>query len=203
MELALVNQLRKDLDMSSGETKYRLKRTHHFETQQVKHLEPKDVEVKEWLDKKGHKAFKLHREVFGHKKSDYAERYGAKRQEQKWRRLLLIQEDMARVYPDKSMAQIRMTVRKVARFGYGEVKNLTIEEHELRDVILKHNIKPATLNNWMLYTVVPKDFKVRLEAGLISTENAKKQLKSRERRKKAALEICLLEDARRLVREVL
>ena len=201
---SLWKELRNDFsEMNLSQLRTALSRINHTNYGWIRNtLRPDEERIKEWLDSKGANAGTLFQFVSRQKRSSYAERYTEKRIHEKWRKLIEIKTELGRVLPDKSPEELRSMVHKVSRWGYGEVKNLSQEEFALRDTILRFNIKPCTLYEWMIHTIVPEDFKRNLEQGLISVSTAKRMLANRERQRKVALEVRLLEDARRLVREV-
>ncbi len=189
-------------EMNKAELQAVLCRAQHFQIGDVKYLRPHEERVMDWLGERGVKPSKVFQWVLRQKQSKYAERYTAKRQEEKWRRLIDFKTEMGRVLPDRTPEELRLLVRRVARWEYGEIKMLSSEEFMLRDVILRFNIKSSTLYQWLIETVIPEEFQHKIDQGLLSVYTAKRLFLNRERQRKAACEVRLLEDAQRIVQEV-
>ncbi|MBS3148344.1 hypothetical protein J4219_05645 [Candidatus Woesearchaeota archaeon] len=193
--------LQNNFELPESQLRAALCRIVHFENGEVKDLRGPEQEVHSYLAEKGLQAHQVYR-LASHRKSSYGIRYAELRAQDKWRLMLELKQRLGVMLPEKSPLEIRKTVRRIGRFYYGEIKDLTEEEQVVEDLLQKYGIKAPTLYQWLLQTLVPEELKDRMEKGEVSGIQAIRAMQNRERQRKAAVGLTLLEGARSLVKEV-
>jgi len=190
-------------ELEEKELRAALCRTVHAEKNEVAGLRPNEARVQQWLDARGTRPTTVYSWLTHKNKTQYAKRYTQHRLEDKWRIFTEIKSEIGNAFPDKKPEEIRKHVLRIARWEYSEIKKLSEEELILRDMILRWKIRPATLNQWLINLVVPEDIRQRIEDGTLTISQAKNIYTNKERQRRAAIEIRILEEARQLVKEVL
>lgn len=189
--------------MSEQQLRLALNKAEHYSQGFTKTLSDDAAIVGARVSSQGMPLQRVHQWICEKQRTDYSERYRERRSLCRWRKFLELKQELCVRMPEKSSAELRRVVRRIARWGYDEINVLTDEEVGLRDVILKHGVKPRTLLKWMIHLIVPEDVREQLEQGALTVCKAESLFGNRERQRRAAMEVQLLEDARRSVREVL
>ncbi len=190
-------------DKSENELRAALCRISHYERSEVPDIRSGELDVQQWLSEHKVPAQKLYAQISEKKPSEYAKRYSTQRQDSKWRFFLELKARLSQVVPEAKPEEIRKMVRRVSRWEYGEVKKLSEQELEIRDIILSSAIRPATVFKWLLTGIVPDDLRDKIEQGTITLVQAGRLHLNRQHQVRAAAEIRLMESARAVVREVL
>lgn len=205
MEIYMQNhwkQLQGSFELPEEKLRAALCRITHYQKGEVLNLREHELHVANWLSEKGVDAQTIYR-MSRSRKSEYARRYTELRRYDKWRLVLDIKTQLSQAFPDKTLEQIRKMVRRVGRCEYGEIKEISQDEHIIKDLLIRHKVKAATVYQWLLQTLVPDDVREKMENGTISAIQASRAISNRERQRRAALELTLLEQARLVVKEVL
>ncbi|MBS3147449.1 hypothetical protein J4219_01030 [Candidatus Woesearchaeota archaeon] len=194
-------ELQTNFELPETQLRAALCRIVHYEKGEVKNLRENEQNVHSWLNANNLPAHRLY-QLAVRKKSAYGIRYAEMRAQDKWRLMLEIKQHLSSLLPDKTPLQIRKIVRRVGRWQYGEIKTLTAEEQTAQDLLQKYGIKPPTLGQWLLQTLVPEELREGIDQGVVSSIQATRAIQNRERQRRAAIGLTLLEDARSLVKGV-
>src|SRR3989344_176221 len=146
-------ELQTNFELPETQLRAALCRIVHYEKGEVKNLRENEQNVHSWLNANNLPAHRLY-QLAVRKKSAYGIRYAEMRAQDKWRLMLEIKQHLSSLLPDKTPLQIRKIVRRVGRWQYGEIKTLTAEEQTAQDLLQKYGIKPPTLGQWLLQTLV-------------------------------------------------
>ncbi len=113
----------------------------------------------------------------------------------KWLKTLLEQEG----YDVRSYEILSQKISRINSYRAKRIKKLEENEVALYDLLLKHDIKPRPIEDWLMATQLPEDLKYRYRSGEIKFVNAYKEMTRTKRESKKETESGLRADIIRSV----
>jgi|SRR3989344_2214364 len=133
----------------------------------------------------------------------YKERYTNERRKNIIESVLKIEQMINDLFPQVGKRKTILMLSRCAHYHYYKGRELGTEERMLYDLLIKYNFNPFRVYKWFRLSVLPEDVKHDIERGKLSQKNAIRIHTNRHRQLEVSHAWKFMEEARRLVREVI
>ncbi len=134
---------------------------------------------------------------------EYKEKYLDIRRKTTLRKVETVKEIIQSLFPEIKSKKIMLMLSRCAHYHYDKKRELDTEERMLYDILLKYNYNPFRVYKWFRISLLPEDVKEEVEKGTLSQEKAMKIYVNRYRTKEASMSWKFMEEARRIIKEVI
>lgn len=117
-------------------------------------------------------------------------------------RIESIKEILEPVVPNKDGFKIRGLALRCVKYRLGKISKLNKEEAKTYDLLLKNNLHPKRVYEWLLLEDVPKHIREKLEKNKISMDDARCQYVQWKRLAGSRMSDQLMEDIRNMARRL-
>ena len=133
----------------------------------------------------------------------YKERYNDRRRKDLFTKIKQVEELIENLFPNLSRNKRMILLSRAAHHHYYKNREIGTEVRMLYDILIKYNYNPYRVYKWFRTSILPEDVKQEVINGSLSRENAMKIHLNRQRSKQASMSWHLMEESRRIIREVL
>lgn len=129
--------------------------------------------------------------------------YKEKRRRSAFRRVEVVKEIIRELFPEIKEKQISVLLSRVSHHHYEKTLPIGTKELLLYDTLIKHGYNPYRVYKWFRLSILPENIQDEIEQGRLTPENALKINGNRNRQKAISAEWQFMEEAKKILREVI
>lgn len=134
---------------------------------------------------------------------NYSERYTNQRRINAISKLEEVKQIINNLFPDIKKNKISLLLSRCAHYHYYKNQKINDEEQMLYDVLIKYGYNPYRVYKWYRLSLLPEDIKLYIENGKLTQEKAIQVYNQRMATKDTTMAWRLMEEARKVIGEVI